>query len=199
MQKFGHISSDAWQVYALFIGELNHIKKVFGDQKKEPPIQYFHPPHSGRAYWASNYRNRIEANHRLLELCYGLPDSKEKEVLFCPAAVPFFFVLWYYRHAEILLQSHSYPPLCSGVVQEAMGTYKGLHTALEHYILNTYNEWKDGVCSACVICARHFKHPARPVWVKSQNENDTFRSYLHSLVSPQECRTTSPRCWRSTS
>lgn len=108
-------------------------------------------------------------------------------------------VLSSYRHAEILLQSHSYPPLCSGVVQEAMGTYKGLHTALEHYILNTYNEWKDGVCSACVICARHFKHPARPVWVKSQNENDTFRSYLHSLVSPQECRTTSPRCWRSTS
>lgn len=52
-----------------------------------------------------------------------------------------------------------------------------------------------GLCNLCEA----FQTPARPVWVKSQNENDTFRSYLHSLVSPQECRTTSPRCWRSTS
>ena len=48
------------EIYVLFNAELNHIKKVFGDQKKEPPIQKFHPPFAGRAIWASNFRNRIE-------------------------------------------------------------------------------------------------------------------------------------------
>ena len=72
------------------------------------------PPPIGWVWWPSGGVRPpptalvpFQANQRLLELCYFLSESKEKE--------------------------------------ETNATYKGLHSALEHYILTTYNEWKDSV------------------------------------------------------
>jgi dynein heavy chain len=71
-------------VVALFKRELTFVQKELQRYiaPKMPPILWLHPPHAGQAFRALNFRQRIEASHRLLHRLWYLSDSAEKHETF---------------------------------------------------------------------------------------------------------------------
>jgi len=69
----------ASQLYEMFMNQLDEIQTQFENQKKNRPIQPYHPQYAGAALWTQTIRDRIARDKHLLDRAYFLPRTEKEQ------------------------------------------------------------------------------------------------------------------------